>query len=298
LWNCPEGVAVSEILSKQFSQETIYTLKPQDVNLAALQDYANAGIAQEASEKAVAPEPHVLIIDEINRANISKVFGELITLLEPDKRLGMTNALTVRLPYSKIEFGVPANLHIIGTMNTADRSIALLDTALRRRFTFREIEPQPSLLGKIAGIDLSAVLRTINARIEYLIDRDHRIGHSFFMGCTTRRAVDEVMRDKIIPLLQEYFFEDWSRVRAVLGSGFIGRRPLQPPPGMAGMKVLDSWFVRWTGHQNGSFPENAYERLLSSAEPSAGDPDSLIEDDEEVPPVGHASSSDDSPQAA
>ncbi len=202
------------------------------------------------------PDQFVLIIDEINRANISKVFGELITLLEPDKRLGMPNALTVTLPYSKKkDFGIPANLHIIGTMNTADRSIALLDTALRRRFIFREIAPDPSLLGVVAGIDLNAVLTAINRRIEYFIDREHRIGHAFFINCETREQVEDVMRDKVIPLLQEYFFEDWGRIAAVLGNGFIREEKLDPPPGFDGDR-RSSWSVR------AQFTDDAFQRLV------------------------------------
>jgi 5-methylcytosine-specific restriction protein B len=204
----------------------------------------------------------VLIIDEINRANISKVFGELITLLEPDKRLGQGNALTVRLPYSKREFGVPSNLHVIGTMNTADRSIAQIDTALRRRFKFEEIAPDPSLLTTADGISLRQVLTVINQRIEYLIDRDHRIGHAFFMGDggKDRRAIDGTMRDKVIPLLQEYFFEDWSRIASVVGDGFLEKTTLKAPPGIMG-DPRDSWSVR------GVFLTDAYDRLLKGSLP-------------------------------
>lgn len=267
LWEEPEGVPVGEISATRFSLDTVYELPRERLNLDVLARYI-AGADEEAQDSG-ALLPHVLIIDEINRANISKVFGELITLLEPDKRLGMPNALTVRLPYSKTEFGVPANLHVIGTMNTADRSIALLDTALRRRFTFREMAPRPDLLDPVEGIDLKALLTAINRRIEYLLDREHRIGHAFFMGLAARADIDAVMRDKVIPLLQEYFFEDWGRIRAVLGGGFIGVATLPPPPGMQDHAARETWFVRWDEPARPeAFPADAYALLLSGAEPS------------------------------
>lgn len=267
LWIDREGVPVGEIYSRRFSMKSIYLLYDAELNVPALERYMNS----QQQEGPTDPEPFVLIIDEINRANISKVFGELITLLEPDKRLGQPNQLKVRLPYSGDEFGVPSNLHIVGTMNTADRSIALLDTALRRRFTFREIMPNPSVLKEAAartGIDLPTLLTIINERIEYLYDRDHQIGHAYFTGCATRADVDEVMRHKVIPLLAEYFFEDWGKIAAVLGDldthdgpiegGFLNRSVLKAPPGLDNGEAMPRF--RWDVRED-SFN---YARLLGS----------------------------------
>jgi 5-methylcytosine-specific restriction enzyme B len=175
----------------------------------------------EASIAAMAPSNKVLIIDEINRGNVSRIFGELITLIEPSKRSGADEALQVVLPYSKARFSVPNNVYLIGTMNTADRSLASIDIALRRRFVFKEMAPQPNRLTKmdVAGVNIGEMLKAINQRIEVLLDRDHCIGHSYFMDLQSGDDLGhlaDIFSLQVIPLLQEYFFEDWERIRWVL----------------------------------------------------------------------------------
>lgn len=169
---------------------------------------------------------YVFIIDEINRGNISKIFGELITLIETTKRAGKEECISTKLPYSKEEFTVPDNVYIIGTMNTADRSIALMDTALRRRFKFEEMLPNYDLLKDIfvedegVKVNIGAMLKTINERIEYLYDREHTIGHAVFLELKENNNIDKlenIFKKSVIPLLQEYFYEDYEKIRLILG---------------------------------------------------------------------------------
>ncbi len=176
-----------------------------------------------AKQKETETKPFVLIIDEINRGNVSQIFGELITLIEEDKRQGNAEALKVILPYSKKEFSVPANVYIIGTMNTADRSVEALDTALRRRFVFEEMPPKydlPELQNEIFEFKAYEILALINFRIEKLLDKDHTIGHSYFINKTEETFITSFYKN-VVPLLQEYFFGDYAKLGLVLGKGFV-----------------------------------------------------------------------------
>lgn len=181
------------------------------------------------------PKPYVLIIDEINRGNISRIFGELITQIEDSKRQGNDEELSTILPYSKEEFSIPNNLYIIGTMNSSDRSLTGLDVALRRRFDFIEMPPKPELLRdqeendiEIDGINIVKLLTVINQRIEILLDRDHCIGHANFMPLIVEPEIQKlakIFQQKIIPQLQEYFFDDWEKIDAVLnGNGMLHKK--------------------------------------------------------------------------
>jgi len=206
-------------VEKSIAQQSIYHFDQEDI----IVDRFDKEFNNIKKEKKSFEDNHVMIIDEINRGNVSSIFGELITLLEEDKRKGNKEELEVILPYSKEPFSIPNNLHIIGTMNTADRSVEALDTALRRRFSFVEMMPDVSLLEskEIDGINLKDVLSTINDRIEILIDRDHTIGHSYFMNINNSKELKLAFKDKIVPLLQEYFYGDYGKIGLVLGEGFV-----------------------------------------------------------------------------
>ena len=202
------------------------------------------GIFKQISQRAESDDPnrrYVLIIDEINRGNIAKIFGELITLIEPSKRLGAEDAAEAKLPYSQASFGVPDNLYIVGTMNTADRSIALLDTALRRRFDFIEMMPDPSWVEEdIEGVDGQQLLTAINVRIKAELDREHQIGHTYLIGVKTINDLARAFQHSILPLLQEYFYDDWEKIRRVLNyNPFIRKDPAAPSDGGADRPMLE-----------------------------------------------------------
>lgn len=205
-------------------EEFIEGIKPIVINGKIIYEVA-AGVFKKFCDEARYESGNVVfIIDEINRGNISKIFGELITLIEDDKR----EELSVTLPYSQEEFTVPKNVYILGTMNTADRSIALIDTALRRRFDFIETMPRPDLLSNnVDGVNLQAVLEKLNTRIEMRLDREHTIGHAYFINCKTIDDVAKVFQNKIVPLLQEYFFDDYEQISEVLGNKFVKRESLE-----------------------------------------------------------------------
>jgi len=218
-----EHIPVDEVYNKIFSQRSIYRLNWYGIKREFFVKGAKSNSQQ------VVPGNYVLIIDEINRGNVSAIFGELITLLEENKRKGNTEELSAILPYSREQFSVPNNLYVIGTMNTADRSVEALDTALRRRFSFEEMMPKDDMdeikVLNISGsvIDFKEVLRTINKRLEKIVSRDHRIGHSYFISGEdeTWEYYLRAFTNKIIPLLQEYFYGDYANVCLVLGKGFV-----------------------------------------------------------------------------
>ena len=205
---------------KNLDRKTVYALDRIETDkLLELVDNPSEVVIKEKTK------PHVFVIDEINRGNISKIFGELITLIEDTKREGMDEQASAVLPYSGEVFSVPANVYILGTMNTADRSIALMDTALRRRFQFVEMMPDADVLrdigaDKVDDLDVAAMLEKINERITFLYDREHTIGHAFFTKLAkapTIETLKAIFEKSVIPLLQEYFYEDYQKIQLVLG---------------------------------------------------------------------------------
>ncbi len=235
-------------------EEFVEGLKPKSGDDGQISYPTEPGVFRRICERAGKhPDKRfLLILDEINRANISKVFGELITLIEDDKRLGEKNELTATLPYSGERFGVPPNLLILGTMNTADRSIALLDLALRRRFTFVEMPPDPAALASApdVGVSLVALLTRLNERVAALLDDDHRIGHSYLMNLEDAGDLRFAWYNRVVPLLQEYFYNDGERLQAVLGEAFVKKQ--NPPADLfdkAASGVLDTDRPRFTIHR-------------------------------------------------
>lgn len=205
------------------------------------------GIFKELCAKAEndKSQNYVMIIDEINRGNVANIFGELISLIEDDKRLGASEELHAELPYSHTIFGVPKNVYIIGTMNTADRSVEALDSALRRRFTFKEMMPKSELVPEENYV--RNIFEIINQRIEVLKDREHQIGHSYFMGVENEDDLKDVFYDKIIPLLQEYFYGDYEKIQLVLGEGFVKK---------------ESESVKFAGDKSGDFDVSEVYRIV------------------------------------
>lgn len=219
---------LNEIL--MLKKKMIDELSSDENEFGEFEDWTYENIKTEVLDSAAnftrTGAPYVLIIDEINRGNMSRVFGELITLIEENKRFGSKESIEVRLPYSNELFKVPDNLYIIGTMNTTDRSLSMIDTALRRRFNFIEVMPNPTLLAGIIvrGVNLTNLLETINDRIEAMFDREHTIGHSFFINLTPNSPIESlevIFKNNILPLLEEYFFEDWEKIIKVLGNSGI-----------------------------------------------------------------------------
>ncbi|EAJ1205249.1 AAA family ATPase [Campylobacter jejuni] len=207
-------------------------------------------------------KPYIIIIDEINRGNLSKIFGELITLIEPSKRIGEKEELKVTLPYSGEKFGVPKNVYIIGTMNTADRSITSLDTALRRRFEFVEMMPDVSKLSMdCEGINLQELLKAINTRIEYLLDREKTIGHAFFVSVENLEDLKKVFQNKIIPLLQEYFYNDYALINAVLNHNGMIKEDKKDDKYLQKIKNLDNVDSERSIYNIASFDDKIWDKI-------------------------------------
>ncbi|WP_333955512.1 McrB family protein [Campylobacter jejuni] len=207
-------------------------------------------------------KPYIIIIDEINRGNVSKIFGELITLIEPSKRIGEKEELKVTLSYSGEKFGVPKNVYIIGTMNTADRSITSLDTALRRRFEFIEMMPDVSKLSMdCEGINLQELLKAINTRIEYLLDREKTIGHAFFVSVENLEDLKKVFQNKIIPLLQEYFYNDYALINEVLNDNGMIFEDKKDDKYLQKIKNLDSVNSERSIYNIASFDDKIWDKI-------------------------------------
>ncbi|EDP5833400.1 AAA domain-containing protein, partial [Campylobacter jejuni] len=240
---------IDEIYNSAYVRAILNYLK-----LQGLEDY------KEKDEKVNLP--YIIIIDEINRGNVSKIFGELITLIEPSKRIGEKEELKVKLPYSGEEFGVPKNVYIIGTMNTADRSITSLDTALRRRFEFIEMMPDVSKLSMdCEGINLQELLKAINTRIEYLLDREKTIGHAFFIGVENLNDLKKVFQNKIIPLLQEYFYNDYALINAVLNDNGMIFEDKKDDKYLQKIKNLDSVNSERSIYNIASFDDKIWDKI-------------------------------------
>lgn len=220
--NNGKKIPITRKAVKEYMDKGIKPLWHDSSYVRGIGDYLKDKYSTKFSNIHNEEKKFVLIIDEINRGNISKIFGELITLIEDTRRIGEPEALKVRLTYSGAEseelFGVPKNLYILGTMNTADRSIALLDTALRRRFTFFEYTSEPNLLATdMQGVNIKSLLETINKRIEFLLDKDHLIGHAFFINVDSIAKLANTFKNKILPLLEEYFYSDCEKMQLILG---------------------------------------------------------------------------------
>ncbi|HED8345876.1 TPA: AAA family ATPase [Campylobacter jejuni] len=240
---------IDEIYNSAYVRAILNYLK-----LQGLEDY------KEKDEKVNLP--YIIIIDEINRGNVSKIFGELITLIEASKRIGEKEELKVTLPYSGEKFGVPKNVYIIGTMNTADRSITSLDTALRRRFEFVEMMPDVSKLSMdCEGINLQELLKAINTRIEYLLDREKTIGHAFFIGVENLNDLKSIFQNKIIPLLQEYFYNDYALINEVLNDNGMIFEDKKDDKYLQKIKNLDSVNSERSIYNIASFDDKIWDKI-------------------------------------